>query len=182
MSLDHLFDEKEGNIPTDKLSELSNLCSLYKDTQQDIEKVEEKLKKKKEELENISRNLIPSILNEVGLSEVRLVTGEKVIVEDKLKASIADKNYMLAYQNMIKAEGGDEQAEKKIDSLFKSKAVIENISDEILELLIEHEIPYDMKRDIHYQTLNKYCRERLDHGDVIPEGISVFQYQETKLK
>ena len=126
--------------------------------------------------------LIPEILNEVGLSELKLSTGEKIIVKDQLKSSIADKNYLQAYQNMIAAEGGDADAKEKVDGLFKSKAIIENPDDQILNNLIEKQVPYDLKREIHWQTLQKYCKNKLDRGEKIPEGISVFTYSETVIK
>jgi hypothetical protein len=179
--MDHLFDEQQ-TVSQDSLKTLSKFCMDYKNLEQDIERLEENLKAKKQTLEDISRVQIPSILNQVGLSELRLSSGEKLIVKDKLKASIPDKNYIMAYRSMIKEEGGDEQAEQKVDSLFKSKVILENPSDDVLSLLIEKEIAYEMKREIHYQTLNKYCREKLEQGKTIPEGISAFQYQETEIK
>lgn len=180
-NMEHLFSENES-LSQDKLSELSDYCNLHIQLQKDIEDLEEKLKKRKYELEQVSRSNIPELLNSVGLSELRLSNGLKIIVEDKLKANIANKNSLVAYRNMIKAEGGDYEAERTVDELFKSQAVIEDATDKLLEYLIDKEIPYDMKRTIHYQTLAKYCRNRLAQGKEIPEGISVFQYQETKIK
>ena len=144
--------------------------------------IESKLKEKKEDFEQVSRVAIPSILNEVGLAELKLSTGEKVTIEDKLKASIANKNYALAYSNMVKHEGGDEEAKNMIDSLFKTKTILENVSEEILDLLLDKDVEYDIKKEIPWQTLNKYCKERLEQGKEVPEGISVFQYQVTIIK
>jgi hypothetical protein len=179
--MEDLFGSSK-EVSQDSLLKLSGFCKEYKDIEKEISTLEEQLKGKKEKLEYVSRTQIPTILNEVGLSEIRLSTGEKVIVEDKLKASISDKNYSLAYRNMIKEEGGDDFAVTKIDSLFKSRAVINEVSDDVLEVLISNNIPYDMDRSIHWQTLQKYCKGKLENGKPIPEGIGVFQYQETKIK
>lgn len=181
-NFDHLFDEEQRALTEDKLTQLSNLCFLYEELEKSIENLELQVKNKKAELEQVSRTHIPNILNAVGLSEVKLANGKKVIIEDKIHANIADKNYLLAYKSMIQAEGGDENAERMIDELFKSQAIIENAEDELLEYFIENEIPYNMKRTIHWQTLNKYCKGKLEQGKEIPEGISAFQYQETKIK
>lgn len=166
-------------IPDDKLLELSNLVREYKDVEEYIEKKEEDLKKSKLYLEKISRERIPALFNGLGLSMIKLQSGQVVSIEDKLKASIADKNYLVAYRNMINAENGNID---KIDSLFNSKIIVGEVTDEVMELLLEKDIPYDTKREIHWQTLAKYCRDRLDNGNTIPEGISVFQYQDTKIK
>lgn len=181
-NLDHLFEEGEKTLTQDKLTQLSDYCNVYIQLEKDIADQELKLKNKKAELEQVSRTNIPELLNEVGLSEVKLADGKKVKIEDKLRANIADKNYLLAYKSMVKAEGGDEEAQRAVDELFKSQAIIESAEDELLEYFIENDIPYNVKRTIHYQTLVKYCKSKLEQGKEIPFGISVFQYQETKIK
>ena len=87
----------------------------------------------------------------------------------------------MAYQNMIKAEGGDKFAEEKIDDLFKTQIVIDEMADDVLNLLLDNNISYDKKKSIHPQTLKKYCQGKLDQGELIPEGISKFEYTETKI-
>lgn len=181
MSEEALFGVTEQSLDTSVLTELSRLADKHRILEKEIEMAEEKLAEKKKELENVSRNLIPSILNATGLSEVRLSTGEKIIIQDKLNASIANKNYILAYRNMINEEGGDEHAQSVIDALFKSQIVIDGEDESVLNLLLDNDIAYDSKKSIHHQTLAKYCRDRLANGKTIPEGISVFEYQETKI-
>ena len=176
------FSEISETVPNDKLEQLQVFVNNYKERQKAVETLEEALKTAKENFERVSRVHIPELLNSVGLSEVKLSTGEKIQVKDKLKASVADKNYLVAFNNMVKAEGGDKQAQEKVESLFKTRVVVEEVSDEVLELLIEQNIPYEVKRDIPWQTLNKYCQGKLDQGQLIPDGVSVFQYQETTIK
>lgn len=175
---DNIFEEPV-TLDQDSLGELAELCRSQQKIEEDISNLEEALKQKKRKLEYVSRELIPSLLNSKGLSEIKLWTGEKILVQDKIKASIANKNNLLAYRNMVSAEGGDSTS---IDELFKSETIIEDISDDFLDFLLEKEIPYTNKKTIHPQTLKKYCKEKLERGEVIPEGISVFQYQETKIK
>jgi hypothetical protein len=180
-NLDHLSNEVNP-VKEDKLVLLTDLCLLYKSLEKEISEIEEKLKSKKDQLLRVSRENIPSILNELLVSEIKLSTGEKIEVEDKLQASISNKNYFEAYQNMILNEGGDESAKEKINTLFKTQAVLNDSDEETLSILIEEGIGYDLKRTIHPQTLKKYCKELLESGKAIPQGISVFQYQETKIK
>lgn len=181
MTEENIF-EVEQPVPKDKMDELANLVQELKDHEVRIEAMELQLKEEKRKAERISREQIPALFNGLGLSMLKLQSGQVVSVEDKLKASIANKNYLLAYRNMIDADGGDESAVNKVDSLFKSRIILEEVSDEVMELLLSNDIPYDTKREIHWQTLAKYCRDRLDNGEIIPEGITVFQYQETKIK
>ena len=178
---ENLFQEEQP-VSEDMLVKLSESCDRLRKLEKEVEEAEDVLKHKQRELENVSRDTIPSLLNSLGLSELRLSTGEKIEIKDKVKASIANKNYFEAYRNMVEAEGGDEEAEKKVNGLFKSTAVLEDPSDEVLDFLLDKEIAYESKKSIHAQTLAKYCRGKLERGEFIPEGISVFSYQETKIK
>jgi hypothetical protein len=175
-----LFDPIEV-VGEDTLKTITNFCVYQLNLQKEVEKLTEELKNKKKELEDVSREQIPKLLNKTGLSELRLANGYKIVVEDKLYASVPEKNYILAYQNMIEAEGGGDLAEEKIDNLFKTQVIISEMTDDVLEVLLDNDIVYDSKRTVHPQTLKKYCKERLGQGKEIPEGISVFEYQETKI-
>lgn len=181
MPEESLFESTE-EVSEDILTRLSDLCKQFQDLEIEIDEKDTVLKEKKAELEDVSRNLIPTLLNEVGLSEIRLKTGEKVEIKDKLHASVSNKNYTLAYRNMFNIEGGDENAQKIVDDLFKSQVIVESITDDVLNILLDNDISYERKMSIHAQTLKKYCASRLDQGKRIPVGISVFQYQETKIK
>ena len=174
----HLFDEPE-ELDQDSLLLLARLCLHYQNLSQEIEKMEEVLKDYKKKREAISMVRIPSLLNSVGLSELKLKSGEKLVVQDKVKANIAKKNINEAFAAMVEAEGGKEDI---VNSLFKTQLVVPEISDNLLDYLLEQGYTYDVQKTIHPQTLNKYCRERLSQGKNIPENITVFQYQETTIK
>jgi len=178
MSEESLFPETGSLVDEDMMAKLSKECTRLNNLEKEVMEKEEQLKNLKKQVEIVSRETIPAIFNELNLSSLQLSTGEKVEIKDELKASIAQKNYLEAYKNMVDAEGGDEE---KIDSLFKTQTVIDGLDDELLDFLLEEEITYDVKRSIHHQTLKKYCKERLEKGLTIPDGISTFQYQETKI-
>jgi dGTP triphosphohydrolase len=188
-------------VGKDKLETLSELCVKLKNTEQEIADLEEALAFKKKALEQISRFSIPSIFNELGLSQLKLNDGRVVEVEDKIVAKISEKHSLSAFRNMVETEKAlliqatgkevltneelkelHQTAESRVDSLFKSSLKIEDFEDSLMDFLIDSGISYEYKKDIHWQTLRKYCRECLASGTEIPEGISVFQYQETKLK
>ena len=178
--MDHLIEEKE-EIEESTLEKLSALCQTQKLLLRSITQKEKELKDYEAKLEEISRVKIPTLLNELGLSEVRLNTGEKLIVKDQVKANITNQNVHAAFQAMVEAEGG-EGAEEKIENLFKTKLEVSEQSEEFLSYLLNKGYTYDLKKTIHHSTLNKYCRERLSQGKSIPENISVYEYQETTIK
>lgn len=153
-----------------------------------IETIEEVLKIYKDKERVLSRETVPGIMNENNLETLKLKSGEQCTARYEIKASISNKNYLRAYRNMIsqrKKETGKslKECEKEIDDLFKDSLIIkEDLSENLFDYLIDHGIPYDTKKEIHWATLKKYCKELLERGQRIPEGINVFQYQETILK
>lgn len=181
MSEESIFEDVEP-MSKDSLRAITDNCRKLKFLEWELEKLEETIKQKKNTIEILSRQILPSILNESGISEIKLSTGESVSIKDKLKASIAGKNNLSAYNNMIEAEGGDDNAIKKISSLFKDQLIIEDCPEEVYQYLLDNGVPYEYKKEIHYQTLNKYCRGRIESGKKVPEGISCFEYQETSIK
>lgn len=178
---------ENDNVDADMLSEILTTLERF-DNIMSIEMMKQVLAHYEKKLDRISQNYIPAIMNETGLQELTLKNGYKVIVEDKLRASISDKNNEQAYNSMIneKIKEGctKEEATLLINDLFKEQITItdnEIIADAKM-LLFESNIEFDTKKNIHYQTLQKYCKEQLANGKEIPAGISHYEYQETKIK
>ena len=164
-------------IKKEGLEELTLACAWYKSLEKGIADLEKELKILQCSFEVVSRKTIPEILSNSGLSEIRLQSGEKIKVSEKIYASIPEKNYGIVLENVITSDGAD-----YANSIFKSKVIIENKDDDFLRGLISQGIDYDLKISIHPQTLKKYVSDKLSRGENIPDGISVFTYQEAQIK
>lgn len=140
----------------------------------------------KKRAEKLSRELIPNILNECGISSLTLLDGQKLTIVDEVKPSLAKERIEVAYQDMIRDEiergRTREEAEANINELWKKQVVISDIDNKKLSVLIDNAIPYNQEMSIHYQTLTKYCKGMLSEGRTISSEIKVFTYQETKIK
>jgi uncharacterized protein YdaT len=62
-------------------------CVNLKKKEDEITDLEEQLKKKKEEADFISSNVIPELLAEQGLSEIKLSDGSKVSVKKRIQSN-----------------------------------------------------------------------------------------------
>lgn len=174
MSETDIFKE---DLTKDALTELKELCDKQKRLEKEVEQAEEFLKNKKLELQEVSFKQIPDLLNNFGLSEIRLSSGEKLEIKDKVKASISNKNYRFAYQSMIEEDG-----KELVDMLFREEIKLNGIEDNIIDLLIKNNVVYESEFAIHPSTLKKYCADKLAAGKKIPEGITCYTYKETKIK
>jgi hypothetical protein len=200
----NIFVEEKEEVSKDIMEQIIFLCDSMKSLQADISSLEDTISLKKERLQKISRERLPCLLYNLGISKISLNSGEEVSISEKVKPSISNKNYNLAYKNMIEEEykalisNLDKKEEKElndveierlhhqavenIDALFKTNLSIEDTSGKTRQILLDNSILFDFNRTIHHKTLEKYCKQMLASGKNIPEGISVFQYQETKIK
>lgn len=206
----------KSNITSDKMVKLTELAkkqTLLEDKSNEsivehlleiadntvsIASLEVVLQAKKKELEKLSREEIPAIMNELELSEIKLKTGKKIIVKDEVKPSVSKAVIYKVQEQMIKLEMdriiGDEQAstqerlteiheqaQRNISALFKENIVME-YNHKNVQTLLKNECVFDQDMSIHHQTLKKYCKERIEAGQKLPADIKIFQYQETKIK
>ena len=93
---------------------------------------------------------------------MKLKTGEKVIVSDAVKASIAEYKLRDAIAEMIQIEikngANEEVAKLNVLSMFKKQIIINNDDNdsELMQLLIDNGYCYDNKMSIHWATLRSY--------------------------
>lgn len=86
-----LEDDYSGDttaLDADKLNLLARLAQEGLDTQAQIADLEAKLKVANENLSRITERAIPTIMDEIGMSDFRLTNGRRITVTDKVRASI----------------------------------------------------------------------------------------------
>ena len=166
-------------MKTDQLKKLNTMVKEFKKLEESIERLRSQLEMREIDLEKLSRITIPEFLEENTLSEIKLATGEKVIVKDQLKTSLAGKNIYIVFEEMLALEKGDEE---KINVLFKDSILVEDELGKVAKMLLAKKIGYTPKKTIHPSTLKKYVAERLAEGKKIPSEIGIFHYKETKIK
>jgi hypothetical protein len=184
--LNVLFESEE--LSQEKLNNLGDLVRAYQDAEDTVESAKKKLKDAEEALRVLSRESIPNVLGGSGFSELRLSTGEKIIVKEELKAEIPKCKMLEAYKQMIqqKKDSDPDYTEKlatlQINSLFKKQIVIEDATPFLERLLLQNDIVFEKTLDIHWATLKKYCSDIKAAGQKIPSLINVFEYKTTTIK
>ena len=154
-----LKEVSKDSITKDALDQLNNLTTKYLSYEEDIASAELVLKELKSEFNKISQERIPELLATYGLSEIKLATGEKVIVSENASVSVPDEKKEAFYlflkdrdeEDIIKVHlHFDRMANEKIVGLFT--------------FLTEGEYVYGSDRGVHSQTLKKYFKELLGIG------------------
>jgi len=100
------FEEDQTEV-LDKTSNINKLANKIKEMQaiqKDIEQNEEYLKQRKQDLEQVSGEAIPTMLTEMGLSYLKLADGSSVEVKTNYSATITLANKEKAF-NWLRENG-----------------------------------------------------------------------------
>lgn len=185
--LEKIFQEGE-EVKDEQVTKIGELVKDLQEKEKAVKDAEQAVKDAKKELTIISQEIIPAMLDQTGFSEIRLKSGEFVVVQEKLKVSILKNEKELAYQAMIKGKVKEEEgmseelAKAMIDSLFKNQVIIDKPTPELEQLLLDHDYVFNKVKDIHWKTLESYCKGLKERGVEIPEHIKSFEYRETSIK
>lgn len=184
---------EEDGADANDLERLSDLVGMLKETNADIEDLEEKLEALSARRKALAQTEIPDLMRSRGLSEVRLADKTKVVVSEELKVSVPDDKRAAFIAFLEK---------RQEDDIAKNVIYLPRMSPErlayIKEFLEANEYEFEAERNVHPQTLKKYFKTILGVGDpdrdeglktgkyLAPAAVesvaSVFQYFETKLK
>ena len=93
---------KEANklkteLSTDNLADITSECNKLMTLQDEIKKTEERLKELQSQERNLSQEVIPNLLSQVGVSEIKTTDGATVQVKPFIKASITKANQDRAF-------------------------------------------------------------------------------------
>jgi len=154
-----LKEVPRDSITKDALFRLKHLVEQYKLTETDIKEMELALAREKEYFNKLSQEEIPTLLSTYGLSEIKLESGEKVVVKENASVSVpAEKEQ--AFYDFLKNR--DEEDIIKLHFHF-ARMPTEKMTG-LFGFLTEQEYDYDSDRGVHSQTLKKYFKELLGIG------------------
>ena len=164
----------EGEITDEVLENLQTKVDNYLVLENDIEVLEQKLKDKKKLFNKVSMEEIPNFLLQYNLSEIKLASGQKVIVKEDL--SITIKNQELFFKFLKKRREQD---------IIKTQFAFDRMNDTdfniLFHFLTDNNYSYDFKKDVHAQTKKKYFKELLGIGkEDYEEGVKKGKYLRSK--
>ena len=85
---DEMINDSKDFLDNVEVTTIAQECVNLKKVEDDIAAIEEQLKKKKEEADHISSKVIPELLAEQGLSEIKLADGSKVSVKKEFRCTL----------------------------------------------------------------------------------------------
>jgi hypothetical protein len=150
------------------LTEMAELARALRDAQADVELLEAKLKEQKEYARVLREETLPGAMQELGLAELKLDTGETITITDDVYASIpADKKPAAfdwledhGFGGLIKTEVGVMFGKGEMDK-----------ATEVYDALAGQGMEPKFIRDVHPQTLRAFLREQMRAGNPVPLNL-----------
>ena len=169
-----------SGVEADDLATLKELGDTLNGLNNQVILAEEEVSKLKATRKQVAEELIPDLMNKVGLKLVQLEDGTKIKVDEFVDARIKDAN--IAF---------DWLRETNNESIIKNQISVsmgrgdDARAQQIIELLKENDVEADLKITVHNQTLKAFCRDALDNPELaesLPrEAFGIYQGKRAKI-
>ena len=163
--LEDMFDESEAldSINTETTKNLSGLVRQLRVVEQEVEEAETLLKTLKSERQKLSTQMIPDLMDEMGVERVD-VDGLTVTKKQIVAASIPVDKRELAF---------DWLRERGLDDIIKNDVVCsfgrgqDNLAKDAFWTLKDKGLEPSTKTHIHPMTLKAFVKDRVEQGQEI---------------
>jgi len=147
---------------------------------QQVQSLEKDLKQKKKDFEYLSGEVIPTMMAEMGLSQLKLMDGSSVDVKPNYSANITIANRDAAF-NWLRTNGLGDIIKNEISVSFGRNE--DNKAADYAALASERGYQPTQKLKVEPMTLKALVRERIEAGKELPtELFNVFVGNKTTIK
>jgi len=189
------FIEAPAPLPEDKASRVNALVQRQLMLERKHAEAEELLKKVKKELESVSDQALPDLMDDLGISELKLTGGSVIKIDTTIRASLGrTKDPEKAEQAIAWIMNNDHPHLIKHTLSIPLTAGQSELGDKVVEeldllnekLAEENEawsISVEDKTDVNANTLAAFVRGELKEGRPVPEDLfNVHRARKAKIK
>ena len=178
--IDFEKDQQEVIKKTDNIRSLADQVERLESLQSRLELQEENMKSTKKELEHLSGEVIPTMMAEMGLSQLKLMDGSLVDVKPFYSANITVANKEKAF-NWLRDNGLGDIIKNDVTVSFGRNE--DNKAADYAELARGQGLQPTQKLKVEPMTLKALVRERIEGGKEMPtELFNVFIGNKTNIK
>ena len=173
-------DQTEVIKSTTNIKTLSDQVLKLRAMEDQLKIMEEALKTRKKEIDRISGEVIPTMLSEMGLSQLKLTDGSSVDVKPFYSATISAQNKDRAY-NWLRTNGLGDIIKNEISVSFGRNE--DNKAASYADLAKSNGFQPTQKLKVEPMTLKALVRERIEAGKEMPTEIfNIFVGNKTTIK
>ena len=173
-------DQTEVIKSTTNIKTLSDQVLKLRAMEDQLKIMEEALKTRKKEIDRISGEVIPTMLSEMGLSQLKLADGSSVDVKPFYSATISAQNKDRAY-NWLRTNGLGDIIKNDISVSFGRNE--DDKAAKYADLAKSNGYQPTQKLKVEPMTLKALVRERIEAGKEMPTEIfNIFVGNKTTIK
>ena len=180
MAIDFEKDQQDAMKKTGNIQSLADQVERLEGVASEIEDTESRLKLLKKKRDHISGDIIPTMMSEMGLAELKLHDGSHLKVSTSYRATITEANKETAF-NWLRNNGLGDIIKNEISVSFGRNE--DNKAADYAELAKSSGFQPTQKMKVEPMTLKALVRERIEAGKEMPTEIfGVFSENKTTIK
>ena len=173
-------DQQDAMSRTENIQSLADQVEKLEELQTRLSTQEEIMKDTKKQIEKVSGDIIPTMMSEMGLSELKLEDGSRLKVSTSYRATITEANKEAAF-NWLRNNGLGDIIKNEISVSFGRNE--DNKAADYAALAQERGYQPTQKLKVEPMTLKALVRERIEAGKEMPTEIfGVFSENKTTIK
>ena len=178
---DQMINDSKDFLDTVEVTTIAQECINLKKIEDEIAELEERLKDKKSDADHISSKVIPELLAEQGLSEIKLADGSKVSVRKEFRATLPkDEVRRDAAYKWLRDQGLGDIIKNNVSVTFGKGE--DDKAQSLIDLAVENGYEPNQKSDVAWNTLTALYEERVKAGLDMPSDVfSLWIKDKTKI-
>jgi hypothetical protein len=173
-------DQQDAIKKMDNIHTLADQVKRLEDFDFSIKNTEEQLKELKKRRDHVSGEVIPTMMSEMGFSELKLHDGSHLKVSTTYRATISEANKEAAF-NWLRNNGLGDIIKNEISVSFGRNE--DNKAADYAALAQESGFQPTQKLKVEPMTLKALVRERIEAGKEMPTEIfGVYSENKTTIK
>jgi len=161
--MEKLDIEKMSNIDIsqDSVKSISDKCNQFNTLKKQIEKDEESLSLLKQKARDMEERIIPEMMQEAGVSLLKLSDGSTVEVKPFYAAKIPESRVEEAF-SWLRGKGFEDIIKNTVTASFNRGQ--DNEVSELIKVCEEHGFNYNKKEKVEPMTLKAFVKEQVEGG------------------
>ena len=167
---DEMLKDSKDLLDNVEVTTIAQECVRLKTKEDELVSLEEQVKNKKEEIDEISSRIIPELLAEQGLSAIKLADGSNVSVKKEFRCTLPkDEVKREAAYKWLRDQGLGDIIKNNIFVTFGKGE--DDKAKQLLNLAAENGFDPQQKSDAAWNTLTALFQERVESGLDMPSDV-----------
>ena len=167
---DEMLKDSKDLLDNVEVTTIAQECVRLKQKEDELVNLEEQVKNKKEEIDEISSRIIPELLAEQGLSAIKLADGSNVSVKKEFRCTLPkDETKREQAYKWLRDQGLGDIIKNNIFVTFGKGE--DDKAKQLVNLAAENGFDPQQKSDAAWNTLTALFQERVESGLDMPSDI-----------